>query len=51
MKKTFYVTIEKTYDEIEVEAETKEEAIKEAEDVIRRGFVGPSYTHVQAIEI
>ena len=43
-KKTFYVTIEYGYEEIEVEANDKEEAIKEAEQVIKRGWISPSWT-------
>lgn len=39
VKRTYYVTIERCWDEIEVEAENREEAIKEAEDTIQRGWI------------
>jgi hypothetical protein len=50
MKKTFYVDIEFGYDEIEVEADTEEEAIKEAKEVVRRGWITPSWDHFSVTE-
>jgi hypothetical protein len=50
MKRTFYVELTYTYEEIEVEAASKEEAEKEAREIVKRGWIGPSFVDVRVIE-
>jgi hypothetical protein len=48
--KTYYVRLEYSYEEVEVEAENEKEAEKEAKDVVKRGWVTPTFVDVSVME-
>ena len=48
--KTYFVTVEKCWEDVEVEAENEEDAIKEANEVIKRGWIMPSWIDEKAVE-